>query len=300
MNISCDVINDLLPLYVEGLVSEDSRIIIEKHLNECVNCNKEFQSFKKLKTIPMDTSMEPFKRVKRKLSKKRSQLILSTIIIVLIVVIVCINYLTAPIHLPYNSSVESIQRYEGDNIIITFSHEVAGYDISKYKADDNSGYIYHLTTWDTIWHRYFPKNAIPNIALNPDKDEVESIYYYSTDGKEDILIYGKMQSDGMISLPRLVLGYYITVALSLIVLSGIFLLIYKREDKKREDKVRNIARHTFMLFLSYVLGHIFIKGIQTSSYQVQREFSAIMLLMIPIYSLFLLGTNLYRKVKTEI
>lgn len=35
MKITCNIIDDLLPLYVDDMVSEDSRKLVEEHLKEC-------------------------------------------------------------------------------------------------------------------------------------------------------------------------------------------------------------------------------------------------------------------------
>ena len=40
MKISCNIIEDLLPLYVDDAVSEDSRQLVEEHLKECASCRK--------------------------------------------------------------------------------------------------------------------------------------------------------------------------------------------------------------------------------------------------------------------
>ena len=39
--ISCHVIQDILPLYVDGIVSEDTKEMVEEHLRECESCRKE-------------------------------------------------------------------------------------------------------------------------------------------------------------------------------------------------------------------------------------------------------------------
>lgn len=39
-NVSCQIIEDLLPLYVDEACSEDSRHLIEEHLKECESCQK--------------------------------------------------------------------------------------------------------------------------------------------------------------------------------------------------------------------------------------------------------------------
>lgn len=40
MKITCDVIQDLMPSYVDGILSEDSRELVEEHLKSCKECQK--------------------------------------------------------------------------------------------------------------------------------------------------------------------------------------------------------------------------------------------------------------------
>lgn len=44
MKISCEIIKDLLPLYHDGVCSNDSRVIVEEHLAHCDNCKTELQA----------------------------------------------------------------------------------------------------------------------------------------------------------------------------------------------------------------------------------------------------------------
>jgi predicted anti-sigma-YlaC factor YlaD len=44
MKVSCEIIKDLLPLYHDGVCSDDSRVMIDKHLLDCDNCKAEFQA----------------------------------------------------------------------------------------------------------------------------------------------------------------------------------------------------------------------------------------------------------------
>ncbi|MDF2858702.1 MAG: hypothetical protein K0Q87_4553 [Neobacillus sp.] len=43
MNISCDIIRDLLPLYHDKVCSEKSRKLVEEHLTSCNNCKLELE-----------------------------------------------------------------------------------------------------------------------------------------------------------------------------------------------------------------------------------------------------------------
>ena len=47
MKITCNIIEDLLPLYIDDMVSEDSRQLVEEHLKECASCRKMLDEMKK-------------------------------------------------------------------------------------------------------------------------------------------------------------------------------------------------------------------------------------------------------------
>ncbi len=38
--INCNIIKDILPLYVDGVVSDDTKEIVEEHLEHCEECKK--------------------------------------------------------------------------------------------------------------------------------------------------------------------------------------------------------------------------------------------------------------------
>lgn len=42
--INCSVVSDLLPLYTEGMVSEDTRAAIEEHISECAECREKLEA----------------------------------------------------------------------------------------------------------------------------------------------------------------------------------------------------------------------------------------------------------------
>lgn len=46
MRLSCDVIQDLLPLYVDRACSEDSTGLVEEHMSECENCRQTYDAMR--------------------------------------------------------------------------------------------------------------------------------------------------------------------------------------------------------------------------------------------------------------
>lgn len=296
MKVTCDVIKDLLPLYAEGLVSNDTKTLIEEHLSTCSNCKKQLNSIQNSKQIPIDTNIEPLKKVKKKLFQKQIQTIALTITLVLTIVIISIAYITSPEYLPYSNDIISLTAYDDGKVIVTFNDEIAGYDIKRYKAENGKGYSYHLITWNTIWNKHIVKNKPQSIILNPDGENVAAVYYYFTDRKEDTLIYGEdlYKDGGVVTLPRLYLAFYLFIAILFAILCGIFLILYSKKGKNKY-----VLEKIMLLPISYIIGHLCIKGFTTISYSAQRDFSAILLVMIPIYCLFLLFIKLRRKSKNK-
>lgn len=72
MNITCDIIRDLLPSYVDEICSEDSKKLIEEHLEVCENCRQQAAAMKtpvayqELSLSETEKAQEPFKKIKKK------------------------------------------------------------------------------------------------------------------------------------------------------------------------------------------------------------------------------------------
>lgn len=46
----CNIIKDILPLYAEDMVSEDTKALVEEHLAHCPVCKRKFRRFFLLRT----------------------------------------------------------------------------------------------------------------------------------------------------------------------------------------------------------------------------------------------------------
>ena len=73
MNTSCEIILDLIPLYLDDVCSEDSKRIVEKHISECESCRREFSGMKhEIKTASQFPSEENiFKKTSWTITKKQ-------------------------------------------------------------------------------------------------------------------------------------------------------------------------------------------------------------------------------------
>lgn len=53
MNLSCEIVMDLLPLYIDGLASQESGAEIKEHLRSCPQCRKYYHSYHKITAAPL-------------------------------------------------------------------------------------------------------------------------------------------------------------------------------------------------------------------------------------------------------
>ena len=51
--ISCNIIRDILPLYVDEAVCEETKELVEEHLFTCEDCRKEAEMMKKSVVLPV-------------------------------------------------------------------------------------------------------------------------------------------------------------------------------------------------------------------------------------------------------
>ena len=87
---SCDTVRDMLPLYVDNIVSDDTRAIVEEHLASCDACRKAYEDMKKAVLIPADGDANHLKRFKGAWKRKKRMVALTAVIAT--VVAICLGY----------------------------------------------------------------------------------------------------------------------------------------------------------------------------------------------------------------
>ncbi len=121
-----------------------------------------------------------------------------------------------------------------------------------------------------------------------DVENCGGIYYSSNNGQEDILLHGGDgdMDEGVISLPRLALGYYVLLSLAVFITFGIAWLVCRRK------KAGRVLGYLALVPACYLAGHLLVKGFTTTSYQMQRDFSLVVLAAVLLYCAALLALGL--------
>ena len=73
--MKCDIVKDLLPLYIENLCSSASREAVEEHLEHCETCREEYERMRREYELPLDSmGEEAFIEEKNLLEKSKQEL----------------------------------------------------------------------------------------------------------------------------------------------------------------------------------------------------------------------------------
>ena len=99
MNKQCEIVRDLLPLYVDGACSESSTEMIKEHLESCSPCNEICQKLcsDAGEVILQKEKDDVISRHRQQIKRKRILAIVISVILTLVVVFACVNLWPASI-----------------------------------------------------------------------------------------------------------------------------------------------------------------------------------------------------------
>ena len=280
MKVSCDVIQDLLPLYAEEMLSADSQKLVEEHLPECEECRQLLNEMREDNPIPIDPNPTPIKKVQGHFRKKKIQAVVIAMFASVILAIAAIGLITAPSFLPFSEDLVTITQEENGNVIVSFDEKVKGYDSHLIHDENDEENVYFIRTWDSIWGNVRDQQ-LNDIVLNTAGERVDGVYYDEAVGAEGILIFGSGYSGSIAILSDMFYAYYVMIAL-------VFLLIFAAISlvAKNYPRIREIATSIALLPTAYIIGHLFVLRTDGSSYAGTRDLFVIVLLTIPLYFLF--------------
>lgn len=113
--ISCSIAKDLLPLYIEGILSEETAQAVELHLQTCENCKKDFEIMRQEFVFPSAPKIQEenekiLKELKRQLKIKR---ILTGVVAVFVTIAVIISG-----YMVYTNVGEVYDFFTEDNMVV--------------------------------------------------------------------------------------------------------------------------------------------------------------------------------------
>ena len=191
-NRYCSMIEDLLPLYVENLVSEDTKKEIEEHIKKCNKCSKELKKMSQNEIFNLDQESQEesnkevrekeikcIKNIKRRITLK----VILAIIITCIIFVIGINLWNTYRFVKDEDGNWILYNFNTGNIKqgMDYTHLLIEYTGYKVKLKENE--IFNEGNEETVQHRViltFNKN---NVCVNARQiisgytdDELQDVY----------------------------------------------------------------------------------------------------------------------------
>lgn len=195
MNYPCGMIQDLLPLYLDGVCSEESKKAIEEHLSNCSEC-KQF-----LKTMQEADNMEigipaseherlkaaSFQGVKKRLFKKQLLAAIVSVAVLIMIIVSTISILKNTVKVvEYDNNVtvsmvdgDLIGRLQGSQI-----HQTKIKRVTNVIDGQEKNYLFFCvfnTKWDAIitGTEVFSESTL--CYSDKGASQIDAVYYYTGD-----------------------------------------------------------------------------------------------------------------------
>ena len=304
MSKDCSIVQDLLPLYAEDMLREETKEFVNGHLSQCAVCRAELDALR-ADVKPQPVSAQPLRELKKRLRRKKLTAVLLAVTLALTLATTGFAYLTAPQYLPYNAADWSVHEPDAsldavlngeEHICIELLTPVSGTEVESVIDPDSGETVYIISAWRTLLDKWLGKldtvNGNGDKLILLDTTNCRVVYYAQNNGQANMVLYGE-RSGGVISLPRLALGYYVLLSLALLITLGIAFFVCRRK------KTGKALGYLALAPASYLAGHLLVKGLTTTSYQMQRDFSLIVFAAVLIYSAVLLALSLLQQKRED-
>lgn len=157
MEISCNIIRDLLPLYAEDLASGDTQKLVDDHLCTCDSCTKELAALKKAPKVPIEVDVNSLKRVGDTIRRRRWLTTFTAIMTVLAIGMTVCTYLFTPYYLTAEEAIEGVELREDGGLAIDYARGIIGHSGYGHLDKNNWGVTCHTTRYD--WYMGQKKDA---------------------------------------------------------------------------------------------------------------------------------------------
>lgn len=199
MKKECNIIRDLLPNYIENLVSKDTKEYIEKHINECSDCKNVLEIMQEGKNREIDKEREEEKIELDYLKKYRRKMfmpkVLAVIGIIAVIIFVIIGGNFSVNYMRYTSIAKNIKESsEKMKDLNNYSTYMIYYNDNKETGEIELAhaeeYYYKDGKYKQV-NKWFEGNKAKDVMEAVGNGDIISIEYGEVDKDQKIKVYPK-------------------------------------------------------------------------------------------------------------
>lgn len=195
MKYPCEMIQDLLPLYLDGVCSEESKKAIEKHLSECSACKEFYAVMREADGMEVDThnadrerqKAASFQAVKKRIFRKQILAAVAAMVVLLVTTITTISILKNTIEVVEYENNISVSMVDGDLIGRLHGSRIHQTSIKRVTVTTNGteeNYLFFYianTKWDELTTSIEVFSERTLCFSDKDADRIDAVYYYTED-----------------------------------------------------------------------------------------------------------------------
>ncbi|NLY21569.1 MAG: zf-HC2 domain-containing protein [Tissierellia bacterium] len=143
MKENCNIVKDLLPLYAENLLSDDSKKYVRDHLEDCDDCKEELEKMECIYAIENDTDILPLKSIVKKLNNKKKEVTATVLITVMMFFVIFNSYYYTEEYVKYSDGLIKFFVSPNGQVELAFNEKANTCRIATFK-DGKDGYVYEV------------------------------------------------------------------------------------------------------------------------------------------------------------
>ena len=313
MKIPCSVVRDLLPLYAEEMIEEETRALVDEHLEECSECSQKLEEIKAAAAVPAENTAvdtaKPLLALKKTINKRRRITAAIAALCVFILLFSAFHRINEWHQVPWEegliqvTGVEKMADVEKRNspfpeeeeairlpdesmgLTIQFDSKISGIHSTMEKNENGTTEI--IQGWSNNPNKKLTGDY-SECSINPVPDRL----LYDT-GSGQILLWGEPMDGSLVVMPRLALASYAILACCLASLSALLWFLF------RNRQCASILRQVFFVPVSYLAGHLLIKGFHARTFFLEDDLGSILLVGAAVYALLTLGWTAWQQRKRD-
>ena len=205
MKITCDVIQDLMPSYIDGILSEDSKALVEEHMGTCQECRKMLEIIKEeqgKEQNQMRSSAATLKKIRKKLIVRR--VLTATVAVILTLIVAAAGYN----HWYFNEkymTLEDSGMYVKDNCLYSSNNLINRMKV-QYTEDGRTEFVYaidapyagtlELKSDDMLLQDFSKKTEEVSPEDDSTPETVKEVYYMSEEARKKSLELTELEAKG--------------------------------------------------------------------------------------------------------
>lgn len=198
--ISCDIIQDMIPLCIDDVASDDTKKMVNEHIKDCIICKKEYEMMKTEVILPVNQNenLEEVKSLKsfQKFLKKR-KLITMIISITLTFAVLLGTLVTLAVprkYIPYSDENISISVENEDFYIscnLPYYNGVVAHNPIEVNVDGQTENVVMVYFYYSLWSRYVE----PLLGNSKNEQTINSRNFLGAENEITQIYYGEFNKD---------------------------------------------------------------------------------------------------------